>query len=246
MPSWDGYREKAFRDFISDGEASKFISQMYEENFDNVFRWSIAQEETLSHSGSRHSFQSEIETYHALEWMQGQNVPKLMATFSYQMYNHESALASEFFRVQGLMMEYIPGFLLSNLTEEVESQDWQNVVNDAISVVRSAGDLGVLNTDIDHRHFIVRNDSSRLVPVMFDFGETQTRKDFDSFEEWLRIKCGYNEEERLAFAMQDLISSKGGTLKYTRKWIWGWEDDNGWHCPKGLFDWRRPPAMQVV
>ena len=254
MEPWDGYREKSFREFVYSGEASKFIREMYQDDFVNSFQWTPAQDEALSHSVSQDSYRNEIATYRRLEWMQGQNIPKLLATFKFEMSDFRPTTYSEFFVVQGFMIEYIPGFLLSDLLEHVDCAKWQTIVDEVVSAIEAAGDFGVLNEDLDHRHFIVRkeqrpgtkeDEDARFVPVMFDFGQTHLCEEYGSLEEWLEAKCLQGEEDYVAVSMRDMVRKSGGTLQVTRRHRWGWHNEVGWHCPQGLFPWRQSPAVPV-
>ena len=150
------------------------------------------------------------------------------------------------YQVRGALLEYIDGFNLSDLTKNVPSMHWPEIIDDALSIVKAVGALGVHNRDASVYHFLVRSvgeeANKTYQPIMFDFGLSRLREDYDTEEEWMQAKCLQDEEGAIGMIMARRVKHAGGEYDFKKTWPYGaFEGLEGhWRPPRGTFEWRTP------
>jgi hypothetical protein len=71
--------------------------------------------ETWVHDFCDDFFQSETDAYSRLEPLQGKNVPKLLATVSYQLPRPKNPEYQHLLSAAGIIMEFVDGFPIAIL-----------------------------------------------------------------------------------------------------------------------------------
>ena len=254
---WNSAREDAFRSLVSSGEGAKFLQYLYDDDDSDILEdWTPAQEELSAQDDFKGHFENEVRTYRALEWLQGQNVAKMLGTVTFRISEADNENDQQFFDVRGVLLEHIEGFNLSEMTSHTSQDAWKDIIEEAMSIANAAGDLGVINRDLSVYHFIVRSfktgDNLRYQPVMFDFGHTGHREDYDTLEEWMAAKCTRDEEGAIGVIMARRVARAGGLYEYKRSNRYGVfkMDEPGlrdrvWHPPPGCFEWRFPASVKT-
>ena len=214
------------------GVAKKYLEKLNDsETETSESTWSTAEVEAYFFDQCRDLYKNETNTYDALECFQGQNIPKLLAKISFQAYEAEDMEQAEYFEIRGVLLEYIDGFPLSDLAENTPSSAWQGIVDEALSIVNRAGDLGVMNRDLSPRHFIVRTLESSMgrvyQPVMIDFALSRQRHEFDTEEEWIEAKRSHGEEGAIGLVMWFRLGKNKDLFEYRAKYLYGVELEDG-------------------
>jgi hypothetical protein len=78
---------------------------------------------------------------------------------------------SEYLGCEGILLEFIQGFPLTNLADHAPNYTWQDICEDAIQIVNHIGGRDICNRDVKTRNFIVRKDpgTGRFKGFMIDF-----------------------------------------------------------------------------
>ncbi|KAG9121969.1 hypothetical protein FRC07_001835 [Ceratobasidium sp. 392] len=143
-------------------------------------------------------FESERAVYQRLENLQGRDIPIF---FGSTQFLDGSPVPGLSLSVPGVLLEAIPGITLEDV--DPRSIDVSAVLNSALRIVDTCGDLGVLNRDVRLGNFIVKPDSS---VVMIDFAQTRFRRADKNDLDWKRAKWSEDEEGSLP---QHLPPSEG-------------------------------------
>lgn len=72
---------------------------------------------------------------------------------------HSFGSSNEYADVQGILIGYIDGFCLRELSIFCPKDQWQSVGEDAIHIVHCPNSTGILNRDVKLRNFLVRKDT---------------------------------------------------------------------------------------
>jgi hypothetical protein len=119
-----------------------------------------------------------------------------------------------FFKVPGILLEYIDGFMLSNIGENAPRVSWQRICDEAIRVVNIVCDHNVLNKDVRLENMMVRQKkgSKKGYEVfMIDFALSRLRGGDETNDEWRRAKWSQDEEGAIGYVMQSRL---GGGFRY--------------------------------
>ncbi|GAB1312399.1 hypothetical protein MFIFM68171_02609 [Madurella fahalii] len=131
------------------------------------------------------------------------------------------------FQIKGVLLEYIPGFSLRDLSTNAPPGSWQDIANQAVEIARSLGDHGVLNRDVRPDNFIVCHRTSDAKGLdgresgeedggfhvfMIDFGQSRVRGDNESDFDWGRDKWQQDEEGAVGLVMQHRLQNLGAIL----------------------------------
>ena len=228
IPEWNNDREAEFLQFIGSMRGQDFLRNVNNE----TELESVAEEEAYIYHDCQAQFQSETRAYEIMRPLQDQGyIPRLYATVSYL--EHPTTALPQLYRVYGVLLEYIDGFRLADLSQtQIPIPKWPLLAEEALEIVVAAGKLGILNRDVNPRNFMVRKHSQKLVQI--DFALCEFEADFTP-ELWTVVKSVEGEEEALGVRMEDLIAEHGGHYIFKASGLWPRiplnEEDKDW-----LFD----------
>ncbi|KAG8742315.1 hypothetical protein FRC10_001674 [Ceratobasidium sp. 414] len=140
-------------------------------------------------------FESECAAYKRLTSLQGHDIPVF---YGATQFIDGLSIPDLNPPVRGVLLEFVPGISLDNI--DPASPDLDTVLRDAIRIVHTYGDLGVLNTDVRLGNFIVKPDRS---VVMVDFAQSRLRREDETDLEWKREKWTEDEEGGIGFAAKE-------------------------------------------
>lgn len=211
---WTPEIERAYHQFVNDGGASRFIADL--NNDDDTAQqgetWNSSQDETYLYDTVSDLYQTEIEVYDALEDMQGDDIPQLLAYVIIPGVKlTEKEPERRYIGVSGILLQYVEGFPLTNLADHTPREAWQSICEKAIQILHRMSDHGILNEDVKTRSFIVRKEGSAeggYKVFMIDFAVCNFRKDYADDAEWNEEKAIQDEEGAVGLFMQARL--KGG------------------------------------
>ncbi|KAE8358597.1 hypothetical protein BDV27DRAFT_150296 [Aspergillus caelatus] len=141
--------------------------------------WNDPQNEPYLHDHMQDLYETEVELYQTLKDIQGKDIPQLFAclTVSSSSSSQEFSV-NKYIDVPGVLLQYIDGFLLTDMAAHAPREVWQSVCDDAIQIVNLIGDRGILNGDVKTRNFIVQENPGRKFKVfMIDFALCNFRRE---------------------------------------------------------------------
>lgn len=207
IDSWAPDIEPEFQQFVMDGSGSEFIKRL---NADDELveneggLWNTLQVEVWVHYRMLNFYNRETEVYHTLRHIQGRDISRIFASV-----NIPGSPSSQFTDVPGILVEYIDGFELYALEENSPTQIWQSVCEDAIRIVHLFGDRGILNQNVNVRHFIVQKGPEGTFKLsMIDFAMCRFRREYKDEYDWREWKSHQDEEGAVGYVMQRML--KGG------------------------------------
>ncbi|KAJ5245117.1 hypothetical protein N7489_005213 [Penicillium chrysogenum] len=205
---WTPDTETEYCQFILDGGASEFITQLNDGETPEGSTWSAAMDETYLHDHMLDLYKTEVQVYNTLKEIQGTDIPKLLASAVIPI-PCLGQTSSEYTDIPGILLQYIEGFPLTDIEEYTPRESWQAICEDAIRVINRIGDLGILNEDVKTRSFIVRKDAGNGFKVtMIDFALCKFRQDYKDVYDWDKWKSIQDEEGAVGYVMQRRL--KGG------------------------------------
>jgi hypothetical protein len=163
IPPWAPEIEREYRKSVLDGTASEFITKL--RSHDNLAEqegenWNVTQNEAYLYNYCDKLYNTETKMYERVNDLQGRDVLRLFARLTVpESPSSSSKPTSKYFDCPGILMEYIQGFLLTDLSKRAPRDVWQYVCDDAIRIVNVIGDRGIRNEDVKTRNSIVRKDS---------------------------------------------------------------------------------------
>ncbi|KAM3422420.1 hypothetical protein BST61_g2771 [Cercospora zeina] len=129
---WSQAIEQAYIDTVKNGEAAEFIRKLCDDDIDFEEPdegWSAAENEAYLHNMCSELFSTETKAYEILRALQGKQVPRLYSTVSLSLDSGEleesCEQAKHLSSISGILLEYIPGPTLSNMTEVIPQESWQ-------------------------------------------------------------------------------------------------------------------------
>lgn len=149
-------------------------------------------------------YESECAAYERLASLQGRDIPRFYGSVKVLNVDVDPP-------VQGVLLEVVPGTSLDKA--DPASVNIDAAVRNAMRIVDSYYDLGLLNEDVHLGNFIVRLDGS---VVMIDFAQSRLREDDESDEDWREAKEGADEEGCIGF-------------KAMKKFGWPWVRGQKYH-----------------
>ena len=228
--------ELAYVDFVKNGDISSFLKILNQENKHeetnekekkeltgvkndvdeehDLTTAEIAKNEASFYRTMSQFHSAEIATYNILDDLQGRHVPKFFADVRLDLgLTDEAAQFPEFFLVKGILIEYIEGFGLDDLSKGAPESSWGAICHQVIKVVNLISDHGVLNEDTTTRNVIIRQIADEFQIVFFDFAYCYPRSAYSSDEDWIEAKRREEEELRLGQVMENLVSWAKGKGK---------------------------------
>ncbi|KAL2010738.1 hypothetical protein VTN00DRAFT_6545 [Thermoascus crustaceus] len=204
---WNSKNEEGYVEFVESGDAAKYQKRIFDEGIQPE---NTAEMETLLHDYCEEFFAAETSFYSRIEPLQGREVPRLMATVSYEIQRTENPEYQHLLSVPGIIMELIDGFPLFEIPSHIDKEHWQTVVDSAVSTIDKMGAMyGVLNKAISAKENIkvrtVQGDDGRTSYQVFfyDFAFSSTRDDFDTETEWLEAKQCQDERGAVGWVMRE-------------------------------------------
>lgn len=170
-------------------------------------------------------YERECAVYDRLKDFQGRDIPKLIAKVRLPVTpSWSDARAAEYYKIQGILLELIDGFTLSQLVDKAPRKDWQKICDQAIGVVQLFDEWEILNEDVRAANVLVTplplENAYRV--VMLDLAFCRLRHSDESSVEWRQTKTEENEEGAIAMEMQDILQRVGFDLVYKQSYrYWG-------------------------
>ena len=236
---WTKDMEESYIKFVQSGRVHKFLHDLHhvkdfqEETEDD---WDDAENEAFLADKLLKLYTTETATYNALRNYQGCVIPRLSAEINLDLTppnaNGEDSQPEELFRVKGILLQYIDGFCLSDLADRAPQSSWQNIVDQAISIVHVLGDNNIMNEDVRHGNFMVSpEDSGGYRVFMIDFGLCIFRGQDESDRDWGRKKITEDEEGAIGLVMKMRLERHGFELNFKQsdryfEWAGGQEEED--------------------
>lgn len=149
----------------------------------------------------------EVEAYDTLQDLQGKHIPQFhsavtVPTSSFAL-EHES---SKYANSSGILVQYISGFPLSDLTLHAHKDQWQSICEEAMKIVHLYTTKGVRNNDVRPRNMIVHiNPRGKFRIFMIDFGCCAFRWEARSEWDWWDMKAGRDEKGAIGYVMENYL-----------------------------------------
>lgn len=194
--------------FLHDLHHTKGFQQNTEEDWDDAQNEAFLADELLG------LYKTETATYDALRHYQGRLIPRLLAAVDLDLTPPNKDLDAsgqgnfEPFQIKGILLQYINGFSLWNTPDHAPQSSWQDIVDQAVTIVRILGDHNILNKDVRPENFIVstaadgHEQQQRYHVFMIDFALCRFRGEDESDLDWGRAKHSKDEEGAVALRMK--------------------------------------------
>lgn len=182
----DEYRVKKAR-FVEDGDDDNEQEDSDEDddvdsinNEDDLGEW----EAIIYHTAQKH-YANEVRAYSELKQLQGQCTPRFIESVIYSSLEAPTDLPVDYFQVPGILLEYIRGFPLSDLTMNIPNQPllWGKIVEGAINVVREVNTAGVVHHDCQPRNMLVAETGHAFQLYLIDFAQCAFRADYKNTDD---------------------------------------------------------------
>lgn len=189
LDPWTPEIERQYHDFILDGSASEFITRLNTDGKmaeEEGHTWNDPQNEAYLHDHMQDLYETEVEAFHTVTDIQGKDIPQLFACLTVPSSSsaQESSI-SKYIDVSGVLLQYIDGFLLTDIAAHAPREVWQSVCDEAIQIVNRIGDRGILNEDVKMRNFIVQeNPGRKFKGFMIDFALCNFRSEYEDETDW--------------------------------------------------------------
>lgn len=205
---------------------------------DNRNRWSAAKREAYLQWDTTDAYEIEKKAYERMADLQGEHIPKVFGEVvlsdptAFQRQEQSDAAGPDeneaggiqedststtsseddanphLINIPGILLQYIDGFILTDLHEHPPKEYWQSTVDTAIEKLDRIQQCGVLNRDVNTRSFIV--DPLTRKVMMIDFGMVTFREDAEDDTDWERLQALSNTEEAIGLLMQGFLKKWGG------------------------------------
>jgi serine/threonine protein kinase len=231
--------EERYIKFVQSGGVHNFLNDLrhvkdFRENTEDD--WDDAQNEAFLANKLLELYMAETATYNTLRNYQGSLIPRLFAAVHLDLMptneHGEISWPEEHFQVKGILLQYIEGFSLSDLPDCAPQSSWQNIVDQAISIVHVLGDNDILNKDVRPGNIMVspKGDGGYQV-FMIDFGLCIFRGQDEPDPDWGRAKYSEDEEGAVGQVMKRRLGKHGFELNYEISeryddWAEGEEEDS--------------------
>ena len=221
---WEKDMEESYIEFVQSGEVLDFLDNLrHVKDFqeDTEDDWDEGQEEACLTYKMLELYTTEVGIYNELRRYQGSRIPRLYAAVNLDLtppnVQGEVSRPEELFQVKGILLQYIEGFSLSDLPDRAPQSSWQNIVDQALSIVHVLGDNNILNKDVRPGNFMVspKGDGEYQV-FMIDFALCRFRGEGESDFNWGRAKYSMDEEGRVGQVMKGRLGEHGFELNYKK------------------------------
>ncbi|KAH7018088.1 uncharacterized protein B0I36DRAFT_297556 [Microdochium trichocladiopsis] len=248
--------EEACVKFVQSGEADRFLSRLKTDS-DLAEKeggdWDDAECEAYLASEAMQLRNTEMAIYDVLKPLQGKQIPRVLSgvTLDIDPRSHANVTASNgagavavaashptpssaepnyVFHVHGLLLEYLEGFTMAELVKHAPQSAWQNVVDQAVEIVRKLDEYNILNEDVRPENFMVVKTSqeqggtkhhdctscaaSGYHVYMIDLAMCRKRGEDESDSEWGRDKCDQDEEGAVGYVMRTILAREKFMLDF--------------------------------
>ena len=178
----DSIRKRRFRD-VNDESYEEGEEEECEEAEDED---ELKMDEINIFYNTRKLHKKEIRAYAALQSLQGRCVPKFINSVIYSSLDVPTDLPTVYFHIPGVLLEYIDGFPLSDLTLVIPDQPlvWKTIVKSAIDVAREVNRTGVIHHDCQPRNVLVADrGQGTFQPYLIDFAQCAFKADYRDTED---------------------------------------------------------------
>jgi hypothetical protein len=162
---------------------------------DNRPEWeTLGEEEGRVYHNVSKEYDSEVQAYRHLKDFQGRLIPKFISTVTYK-FSSDSALPAIYIQARGVLLQYIRGFNLFDLTSALPDEpiSWQDIIQSAVNAVKEINCAGVINLDAQPANIVVTKLDDRLyMPYLIDFAQCAFRWEYKDTED-------ENDEESFVF-----------------------------------------------
>jgi hypothetical protein len=226
---WEPATEEAFTQYVQSGAVQQFLHSLHHvENFqeDTEDDWEIEQEEALVADKSLKYFTTEAAAYNAMREHQGKSIPRLLAAVDFNL-TPPGANDNDLFHAKGLLLEYIDGFTMEEITDYAPRSAWQDIVDQAVAATHLLGDHNILDRDRRPVNYMVSpKKEGGFRVVMIDFGVARFRREDESDREWGKAKYTKDEEGAVGLVMKKHLSYHDFELRFVsseryREWMDG-------------------------
>lgn len=211
--------EEDFIQYVQSGAVNQFLHNLrHVESFqsDTEDDWETEQEEALAAHKSLEYFETESAVYNVLREYQGKAIPRLLAAVDLNL-TPPGVDDNDVFHVKGLLLEYIDGFTMADITEHAPRSEWQDIVDQGVAATHILGEHNILDRDRRPINFMITpKEEGGFRVVMLDFGVARFRREDESDSDWGRAKLTENEEGAVGLVMKKMLSHRGFELLYER------------------------------
>ncbi|CAG9977244.1 unnamed protein product [Clonostachys byssicola] len=222
--------EKEYLGFLEQGSMADFVANYNKDYKFTSDDWDSPMQEAHFSLTCARMKETEARIYDYLGDLQGIHIP----TFYADVQIASKPVAGEqihrnlakYLDVGAILIEYIPGFLLSDMVTESPEPAWPGICDQAIQVVHKIIGHHFVNTDMQTRNVIVRRDGEENYQVFYiDFGLCDFRDPLDSDEVWMEYAYQNAEENRIGWSLANAISRAKGKKgkRYKGKLPLPWE-----------------------
>jgi hypothetical protein len=205
--------ESQVHEFSCSGDARDYLEKLREVKDDQKSQGCAKIEDFLSMISS---FDREYTAYTTLHQHQGKLIPRLHSWVNFTISQEDGTVGDSpaLFNVPGILIEYIDGFLMSDLASNTNRSDWSYLVGRGVKVTGEIlNKSSILNHDVRPENMMVCQDTNEergYRVVMFDFDQCRLRKDDETDEDWKLSKCLENEEGSIGKAMEFILWDQSG------------------------------------
>ncbi|KAH7246592.1 hypothetical protein BKA59DRAFT_439214 [Fusarium tricinctum] len=217
---WSEAFEQDFAKDLASGKVEKFLEKLRTvPNFkdDTEEDWDNAENEAYLASALQQYFDAETATYARLQQYQGRAIPRLLAPVALHDTPSNEVLSTQQRKLKehkGILLQYLPGFSLSEMIQNAPRTSWQGIVDEAVQKVHLLGDHNILNKDVRPANFMVVPKNGAYRVFMIDFGQCRFRRKDETDAEWGRAKRDQDEEGAVALVMEMRLKRVGFELQY--------------------------------
>ncbi|KID62548.1 Protein kinase-like domain protein, partial [Metarhizium hybridum] len=211
----DSVRRARFqKDVDKGGSEEEEEEEEQEDDDDDDNENDLAESEAIIYHTARRNFENEVRAYSQLKPLQGRCTPRFIESVIDSSPESPADLPVEYFQVPGILLEYIYGFPLSELTKRIPNQPfvWEKIVEGAIDVVREVNRAGVVHHDCQPRNMLVAEKGHGAFQLyLIDFAQCAFRADYkdtdDLFDEngFAHIVTLYDNHGGIAILMSQRV-----------------------------------------
>jgi hypothetical protein len=219
---WTFGIEQKYQQSIVDGRALGSITKLRSDDDmtkDEGEPWDAAQNEAYLFDYMQQLYETESEVYQILGDLQGRDIPRFLGSVALLGHDSPSGLQStavnKYVDCPGILLQYIEGFLLSDLASFAPKATWQKICEDAIRIANLLANRGILDEDVKPRNFIVHKESAKgsakeladgFKVFMIDFALGKFRRQYQDERDWWESEATQDEEGAVGYVMQGRIS----------------------------------------
>lgn len=223
---WREEFSREYAEMVRRGEVEGFVEKLsdYDWREETEEDWDEGKNEASIAHESDKMYRAEKSVYDRLGDIQGKMIPRFFGAVEMDVTPEGIALNEQqqrLLQVKGILLEYIPGFSLSKLAENVPPEACQGIVDQGIQIVYALNDHEVLNRDVRPDNFIVRMIKSsdevgaaEYQVVMIDFGQSRLRGEEETDFAWGRNKWTQDEEGAVGMLMRHRLRKVGIEITY--------------------------------